>query len=1076
MNNISEVKQAVFIGLIVAIFLINTSRVLKAIELCKEGLSILDNKAVMKEHPLITTRYKEMNWTLLKAYTVLGDYTNWIKYTRKLIDFYNRRGERTEECTLSIKLAVFCLHLSKYAEAKELCEKALVISIETGQRKLEAHCYSNLGMVFQLVGEYKKAREYHEKSLVIKREIGDKRGEAVTYGRLGAVFQSLREHEKAKGYLQKALAIQREIGDRQGEASSYGKLGTIFESVSDYAMAKECFENALAIRKEIGDRKGEQANHGKLGKVLQSLGQFVEARKHVEKALAISKEIGDRGGEAGCYGNLGVLFQSLGDFLKAKEHYEKAIAINREIGDRSGEATSYELYGILFESIGQYEKAKEHQKHALAIWKEIGDRNGEASSHINIGKVCFFLSDYVKAKEYLEKSCAIQKEIGDRSGEADSYGNLGTVYKSLGEHVKAKEYYEKALAIDKETGNRNGEAILYGNIGSVFLSLGKYAEANEYLEKVLEITTETGNREGESAVYGNFGEVFAILGDYEKAKEFHEKALAIRRDIGHRKGEAADYVNLGGVFECLGECVKAEEYYKKGLAISEEIGDVKTQFKSLCKLAWVKLFEGKIQEGVAYLLSSTQKCEDLQCFPQDIDRFTAFFSDEHIDPYRLLTFMFCMAFIPKQALYISELGRTRALADLLTAEYSVKNQFSVNPQSLIGIEKIMRKESNCTCLYLSYIFDFIHYWVINASGVVLFRTVNVSRMRTVHEVPDTLDELFANENISHFGIVPEEHCEDRSLKGVQQQTMSHEEDSRKPLHAGANQGTNLNLPLCYQLILAPVADVLKGREIIIVPERALCNVPFAALPDGSGKYLSETFRIRVIPSLTTLKIIQDSPANYHSQTGALIVGNPDVGRVHYKLHLKNILPLPCAEREAIMIGEKLGVKPLIGQEATKQAVLQVINSASLIHFAAHGDAERGEIALAPLRPLNKIPREEDYLLTTSDISKVQLRAKLVVLSCCHSGRGHVRAEGVVGIARAFLGSGARSVLVAFWALEDSATKQFMNRFYEHLVIGESASECLHEAMTWMRCNGYSDVRQWAPFMLIGDNVTFDFRR
>ena len=178
-----------------------------------------------------------------------------------------------------------------------------------------------------------------------------------------------------------------------------------------------------------------------------------------------------------------------------------------------------------------------------------------------------------------------------------------------------------------------------------------------------------------------------------------------------------------------------------------------------------------------------------------------------------------------------------------------------------------------------------------------------------------------------------------------------------------------------------------------------------------------------------------------------------------------------------MIGERLGANPLIGKQATKQAVLQAINSVSLIHFAAHGDAERGEIALAPaIRSPNRIPKEEDYLLTMSDISKAQLRAKLVVLSCCHSGRGQIRTEGVVGIARAFLGSGARSVLVAMWALDDSATEQFMSCFYEHLVCGESASESLHEAMKWMRCNGYSEARQWAPFMLIGDNVTFDFGR
>ena len=186
--------------------------------------------------------------------------------------------------------------------------------------------------------------------------------------------------------------------------------------------------------------------------------------------------------------------------------------------------------------------------------------------------------------------------------------------------------------------------------------------------------------------------------------------------------------------------------------------------------------------------------------------------------------------------------------------------------------------------------------------------------------------------------------------------------------------------------------------------------------------------------------------------------------------------LRCAGNEAVMIGQLLAVQPLLGQQATKQDVLERLHSVSLIHFAAHGNAERGEIALAPVRPRNRIPKEEDYLLTMSDIAQVQLRAKLVVLSCCHSGRGQIRAEGVIGIARAFLGSGARSVLVALWAIRDEATEQLMCCFYEHLARGESASESLHQAMEWMRSNGFKMVSDWAPFMLIGDNVAFEFAK
>ena len=163
--------------------------------------------------------------------------------------------------------------------------------------------------------------------------------------------------------------------------------------------------------------------------------------------------------------------------------------------------------------------------------------------------------------------------------------------------------------------------------------------------------------------------------------------------------------------------------------------------------------------------------------------------------------------------------------------------------------------------------------------------------------------------------------------------------------------------------------------------------------------------------------------------------------------------LPFAGIEAVMIGQVLGVQPLLGPQATKQVVLERLHSVSLIHFAAHGNAERREIALSPVRPHSSIS-EEDYLLKMYDIAQAQLRAKLVVLSCCHSGSGQIRAEGVIGIARAFLGYGVRSVLVALWAISDIATEQLMCRFYEHLGRGKSASESLHQAMEWIRSNGF----------------------
>jgi len=67
-------------------------------------------------------------------------------------------------------------------------------------------------------------------------------------------------------------------------------------------------------------------------------------------------------------------------------------------------------------------------------------------------------------------------------------------------------------------------------------------------------------------------------------------------------------------------------------------------------------------------------------------------------------------------------------------------------------------------------------------------------------------------------------------------------------------------------------------------------------------------------------------------------------------------------------------------------------------------------------------------------------------------------------------------LVALWALDDRATKKLMSSFYEHLVREESASVSLHAAMKWMRDHGFTKVSRWAPFMLIGDDVTFEFEK
>ena len=113
----------------------------------------------------------------------------------------------------------------------------------------------------------------------------------------------------------------------------------------------------------------------------------------------------------------------------------------------------------------------------------------------------------------------------------------------------------------------------------------------------------------------------------------------------------------------------------------------------------------------------------------------------------------------------------------------------------------------------------------------------------------------------------------------------------------------------------------------------------------------------------------------------------------------------------------------------------------------------------------------------SDIQAVRLRARLVVLSCPYSGQGQVSSEGVVGMARAFLFAGARSVLATLWAIDDEATMMFMKSFYQQLGSGESASVALQRAMKCLRdSHDFSAPKYWAPFVLIGDDVKIELEK
>ena len=774
-------------------------------------------------------------------------------------------------------------------------------------------------------------------------------------------------------------------------------------------------------------------------------------------------------------------YSNIYDYTREIEWSEKVLEGTVQLfGEFSDEVGSEAMrLEALYRRQLKYEKAKELLEKALRIKQETGNRDDEATCYSNLGAHFHHLGQYHNFKKCVEKALEIRKEIGNKMEIAECYGHLGMVFEALGQYDTAIEYIDKSLLIRREIGDRKGEATDYIYKGKVSYSVGEYADGKNFAQKALAIQKEIGDRGGECVSYNAFAVFFCHQGQYAKAVQCLRECLLIAKETGRKEAETFCYINLGNAYCDLGEYAEAKENIEKALKISKETGDIEQQFACHYHLGCIMMFEGNTEKSISNLFSSIQHCEDLRSFLEDHEPHKVSLLDKHFPPYQTLSKVFCKRGDYVKALYVLELGRARALTELMSTQYFAEKQITLDPQSWMGIEGIIKKGSNFACLYISYYMLEIYLWILNQKQSVHFRHMKENETVSTIGPVENLNAFLRNPPVRGCQKLRQGHCEDRSMFPLvaRSSSLQAQEDRVAALRLveldedDQEQEPSPTLELLYKIFIAPVTDLLDEPEILIVPDRSLYKIPFAALKDENGGYLSDTFRIRIVPSLTTLKLIQERPATQCNDRSVLIVGDPDVSYVRPRLS-----QLSFARKEAKMIAEWLGVQPLLGCQATKQAVLEAMHSASLIHFAAHGDAERGEIVLAPVRPVNRTLHKNDYVLTTADLSEVKLTAKLVVLSCCHSAHGHIRAEGVVGIARAFLGSGARSVLVALWAIEDKATEQLMGRFYEHLVCGESASESLHQAMKWMRENGFPEVRQWAPFKLIGDNVTFDFRK
>lgn len=151
---------------------------------------------------------------------------------------------------------------------------------------------------------------------------------------------------------------------------------------------------------------------------------------------------------------------------------------------------------------------------------------------------------------------------------------------------------------------------------------------------------------------------------------------------------------------------------------------------------------------------------------------------------------------------------------------------------------------------------------------------------------------------------------------------------------------------------------------------------------------------------------------------------------------------------------------------TKQSIANLIND----KYKNDSYLKSGLLLAGAQNSLNgKQPENSNNgILTAEEAKSLNLRnTELVVLSACETGLGdNLIGEGVIGLQRAFMIAGAKSVIMSLWSVSDEKTQELMTLFYTNWIKNNmSKEEALYQAKIEMK-KLYPQPYYWAGFVLL----------
>jgi CHAT domain-containing protein len=932
-----------------------------------------------------------------------------------------------------------------------------------------------------------------ERSLTLCRALDDQACQAVVLGNLGAGHYALGDLERALRYHTRSLELAAAVGDHRTRGNALGNIASVYKDTGEFAAAAEYYERALETRALTGDRRGEAADLNNLGLVRESLGDLQGAETTFRHALELNRLDGRERAAANNLTNLANLATRRGRYDEALDLYNEALAQRIKTGDRQGEALDLQNIGLLHLSWGDYPAALRSLQASLTILEELGITIWCAEVRADIAAVHTAMGHLQSARTELTQ--AIAEAGGDEYLGPALAMQRADLLTELNEFEQAAELYREAEAGYERLADATGQAEAEAGLGYLLLTREDYDAAEEAFGRALRVNERVGDARPAAIARLRLGDVRFLRGDTAAARATYEEALAAYQAFGDAVGAAVTLGALADLDLESGVFSRAEARYTAALAYLEGKPAAPVSWQLRLGRGLALRGQGRLDEAVGELQVALDEVETIGAslpiaerrygYMEDKWRVYAELARTELDRERVAA-----------AFEMSERMRARQLVDLLARGRTDARSPDV---TLVHEEESLRRQITLLSdqLYAS------------------FRTaVSLREAQPTAELAD-LQESLASARERYARLLVELEESRPEYAALFSGSVAAVADVQRLLPAGAafveylvsddwtiafvvtsDGTTGLKLPIdgatvrqlirflrgtlgpgdeddlwrtplrrLYRELIAPLeaAGLLDGlRTLVFAPHAELHYLPFQALlrpaPDGE-RFLIESYDIAYTPSASVWAEFARRDSAVEAGGTLAMAPQPDA------------LANSAAEVERISSGDTLA-EVIVGPRATEGVFRKLAPERRVLHLATFGVLNTRNPLFSHIQ-LN--PDEtSDGRLEVHEVFGMQLNADLLVLSACETGLGSGLRHDVppgddwVGLVRAFLYAGARSVVASLWTVDDRATAALMERFYAGLESGRSKAGSLADAQrASLREPGHVNPFYWAAFQLSG---------